>query len=229
MTRILSLLGSVIWLMPHSPLKVFCLRRLGHTVASTARLRPNLVLGCGVFIIGEDAVLSPFNVFRGVARVELGDGAFIGRFNQFTAAPAYQAFSARCGALIVGPEAIITNRHYFDASGRIELARRAAVGGIRSIFQSHEIDLVADETTVGVIRIGENAMLATGCLVLKDAQVPGYSIVAAGSTVTASEPGRELPAGLYAGSPARWRKDLPDCKWWHREGYFTPVRKVADI
>ncbi|QRY61674.1 hypothetical protein JVX90_14800 [Gordonia sp. PDNC005] len=224
-----TFISLVAWLLPHTPIKVWLLRRLGHTISDTARIGPNLVLGCGTFTVGAGSIVSPFNVFRSASRIEIGDGVFIGRLNQVTAAPAYQEFSDRCGVLVMGDESIITNRHYFDVSGRIELDRRAGIGGIRTVMQSHEIDIVANETTVGIVRIGENAMLATACLVLKDARVPAYSIVAAGSTVTAARPDEELPQGLYAGSPARWRKDLPDCSWWHRDGFFTPVREVRDL
>ena len=216
-------LSLAVWLLPPHPLKNRLLRLLGNDVPDGVRLGPNLVLGCGRFVLGEGATVSSFNIFRNLSRVELGPKSFIGGFNQFTAAPAYQRVYDWAGVLVLGELATITNRHYFDASGRIELRPYAGIGGIRSIFQSHEIDLVENRTTVGVVEIGENAMTATKVLVLKGARIPARSIVAAGSTVIAAREGEELKSGIYAGSPARWRKELPYCKWWDRDNYFTPV------
>ena len=216
-------LSLLVWLLPPHPIKNRLLRLLGNDLAADVRLGPTLVLGCGHFTVGDGAAISSFNLFRNLSRVELGPMTYIGGFNQFTAAPAYQKVHDWAGALVLGEQAVITNRHYFDASGRIELKPYAGIGGIRSIFQSHEIDLVENRTTVGVVEVGENAMTATKVLLLKGARIPAKSIVAAGSTVTAAREGDELKSGIYAGSPARWRKELPECKWWYRDNYFTPV------
>ncbi|WP_448221774.1 acyltransferase [Gordonia iterans] len=223
MKRPNKLLSLVCWLLPASNFKNRLLRMLGNKIGNGVRLGPNVVVGCGAFEVGDEAIVSSLNVFRNLARVELGTKTFIGGFNQFTAAPAYQLIHDWAGVLVLEEQAIITNRHYFDASGRIEMRRYSGIGGIRSIFQSHEIDLVENRTTVGTVELGERAMTATACLVLKGARIPGWSVVAAGSTVTAARGDDELKPGVYAGSPARWRKELPDCKWWHRDGYFTPV------
>lgn len=228
------LLGLLVWLLPACSAKNWVLRLLGHTVASTAWLAPNLVLGGGRFVIGEDCAIGPGNVFRNLARVEMAHGNYIGRFNQFTAAPAYQRFSDRAGTLVLEEQAAITNRHYFDVSGAIILERFSGVGGIDSIFQSHEIDIVTNATTVGTIVVGERAMTATRCVLLKNARVPGWSVLAAGSVVTAARgtPGQDSAAerpGLYAGVPATWRRELPHCEWWYRDSYFTPVREAGDL
>ncbi|WP_078113496.1 hypothetical protein [Gordonia sp. IITR100] len=219
-------LSLIVWLLPASKAKNAALRALGNTIGHDVSLAPNLVLGCGPFRIGDRGVIAPFNMFRQMARVELEKDNFIGRLNQFTSAPSYQKFSDRAGVLSMAEQAAVTNRHYFDCSGRIEMGPYSAVGGTRSLLQSHEIDIVEDRTTIGTITIGERSLTATACLILKNAAIPPYSLVAAGSVVTASTDSATGDAGLYAGAPARWRRDLPECKWWYRSSYMTPVREV---
>lgn len=219
----------IIWLAPPSNIKNKLLRLLGNTIGDGVVIGPNLVVDCGPFSIGDGSIISPFNIFRRMARVELGPKCFMGRMNQITAAKSYQKFSDRAGVLSLAEQAGITNRHYLDCSGRIELEPWSAVGGIRSILQSHEIDIVNDETTVGVIVIGERSLTATACVLLKGARVPPFSLIAAGSLVRAARPDDVEKPGLYAGSPARWRREMPECKWWHRDSYATPVRGVKDL
>lgn len=222
-------LALVVWLLPPSGIKNAVLRLLGNTIGQNVVLGPNLVIACGPFVIGDDSIISSFNIFRRMARVELHKANFIGRMNQFTAAPSYQKFSDRAGVLVMAEQSAFTNRHYVDCSGRIELGEYSAVGGTRTILQSHEIDIVENRTTIGTIFIGERSLTSTSCLILKNARVPGWSVVAAGSVVTASGTAEEGKPGLYAGSPAKWRRELPECKWWYRENYMTPVREVTDF
>lgn len=222
-------LSLVVWLLPPSPFKNSLLRRLGNTIGDEVSLGPNLVIACGPFVIGDKTVISPFNIFRRMAKVEMEKANFIGRMNQFTAAPSYQKFSDRAGVMVMAEQSAFTNRHYVDCSGRIELGAYCAIGGTRSILQTHEIDIVEDRTTIGTITIGEQSLTSTSCLILKNARVPGWSVVAAGSVVTASGSGDEAKPGLYAGSPAKWRREMPECKWWYRDSYMTPVREVTDF
>lgn len=224
-----TLLSLVVWLLPHSSLKIRILRMLGHTIGERVTLAPNLVLGCGSFTIDDGAIIGPFNVFRNLARLSMKPDSAIGSWNQLTAAADYQQFSDRVGILSLGHLAAITNRHYLDCSGQIILHDRAGVGGIKSIFQSHEIDLEQNATTVGVIVVGVNAMTGTACTVLKDARLPDRSILGAGSLLTKSRAGAEMPEqSLYAGVPARAVRHIDDLTWWRRDNYFTPVHGVDD-
>lgn len=222
-------LSLLIWLLPPSAIKNAALRALGNTIGQEVTLAPNLVIACGAFVIGDKSVISPFNIFRRMGKVEMEGNNFIGRMNQFTAAPAYQKFSERAGVLDMAEHSAFTNRHYVDCSGRVELGAYCAIGGTRTIMQTHEIDIVENRTTIGTIVVGERSLTSTACLILKNARIPGFSVVAAGSVVTASGPADEGKPGLYAGSPAKWRREMPECKWWYREHYMTPVREVTDF
>jgi len=159
--------------------------------------------------------------------MRMGADALILNFNYFTAAKAYQKFSPHVGKLIVGDMAGITNRHYLDCSGQIVLRRNSGIGGMRSIFQSHEIDLVNNQSTVGRIVLEENSMTATHCLVLKDAVVPEKCVLAAGSVLTKTREVGE-PGGLYVGVPARRARELSGFAWWDRDNLVTPVTDFDD-
>lgn len=224
-----ALLSLIFWLLPSSSFKLRALRRLGNRIGAGVTLRPNLVLGCGPFSLGDRAVVDSFNIFRNLARVEMGPDSYIGSWNQFTAAPDYQRYSDRVGLLSMGAQAIITNRHYLDCSGQMVLRDRAGIGGIKSIFQSHEIDLAANKTTVGVITIGSNAMTGTACTVLKDAYLPDRSVLGAGSLLTKAPSGADLPEqALYAGVPAKFVRAVEGFTWWDRDNYYTPVEPFDD-
>lgn len=228
-TRPHPLLSLFVWLLPASSLKNRLLKALGNTIGPGVRVSPTLVAGCGPFTIGENTRFSAFNVFRGLRRVDVGRDAWIGTLNWFSAEPAYQEHHPEAGLLRMGDLCIITNRHHFDCSGRIILEPRGAIGGIKSIFQSHEIDLVADRTTVGTIRLGQNAMTGTACLVLKGAYLPDRSILAAGSLLAKANPDTPPESGLYVGRPARKVRELDYCAWWDRTSPFTPVTPFTEI
>ncbi|MCG5431641.1 hypothetical protein LV457_04960 [Mycobacterium sp. MYCO198283] len=225
-----ALLSLIVWLLPPSRFKIWALRRLGNTIGERVTLGPTLVLNCGPFEIGDDAVFYLFNTFRNLARVRLGRHAIIGSFNQLTAAPDYQRFSPWVGWLILEEHAALTNRHYVDCSGQVILHPYATIGGIKSIVQSHEIDLVDNKTTLGRVVLGAYAMSGTAVILLKDAYLPERSVLAAGSVVLKRREGAELPTStLYGGVPAKPLRPVPDdFAWYHRENHVTPATAFDD-
>lgn len=222
-------LSLILWLLPNSGFKRWALRGLGNDIAGDAVIEPQLVLGCGPFSIGGGAIIERFNIFRNLARVQMGDHTLIGSWNQFTAAPEYQRFSDRVGLLWMKERSFVTNRHYLDCSGQVLLGPYAAIAGIKSVIQTHELDVSLNETTVGRVVFGENALSTTACIMLKDSYLPDRSMLAAGSVmVKAKEGGAPLKPGLYGGTPARFIKELNDFAWWHRDSYHTEVTPFDD-
>lgn len=222
-------LSLLIWLLPPSRFKNAALRWLGNRIGADVTIGPTLVLSCGRFSVDDGARIAPFNVFRQLATVKVGKKCFIGSWNQITAARDYQNFSDRVGMLLMEEQAAITNRHYLDCSGQVILHAYSGIGGIKSIFQSHEIDLAQNKTTVGRVVIGERAMTGTAVIMLKDSHLPDRSVLAAGSIVVKSKPGIELPTDrLYGGVPAKPIRPVEDAAWWHRESYLTPVTPFDD-
>jgi hypothetical protein len=160
------------WLLPNSSLKTWTLRKLGNDISDGAIIGPNLVIGCGRFRVGEGTVIEPFNLFKGLSRVNLGSRARIGRYNQISAAPEYQRLSDRVGAFVMHDISLLTHRHYIDCSGQVIIGYHAVIAGIRTIVQSHEFDLEQSVATVGRVMVGEYAQTGTRCLLLKDSVVP---------------------------------------------------------
>jgi hypothetical protein len=222
-------LSLIVWLLPGSSVKNSLLRLLGNRIGSDARLGPALVLGCGQFVIGDGVLMGSFNIFRRLTFVDLSPRSRIGGFNQFTAAADYQRFSPLVGQLIMGESAIITNRHYLDCSGQVILEPYAGMGGIRSIIQSHEIDLAINETSPGRVILGVGAMSGTACVMLKGAYLPEHSVLAAGALLNKSKPGADMPThALYGGVPARFLREIKDFTWWDRTVTDTDATPFDD-
>lgn len=221
-------LSLIAWLLPSSSFKRWGLRRLGNTIASDAVIGPNLVLGCGPFTIGAETIVDPFNLFKGLSRVELGKRVRIGRYNQISASPEYQKYSRKVGVLVMRDVTLLTNRHYLDCSGQIIIEYHAAVGGMRTIMMSHEYDTLESSSTVGRVRVGEFAMTGACCIFLKNSYVPPYSVLAAG-TIVVKRPADEKPrAGLYGGVPAKFIRELPELGWWKDDDVVRPVKPFND-
>jgi acetyltransferase-like isoleucine patch superfamily enzyme len=222
-------LSLIMWLLPSCGFKRWALRGLGNSIADNAIIGPILVLGCGKFSLGGGSIIAGFNIFKSLAHVQLDSKNFIGSWNQFTAAADFQNYSDRVGMLWMKEQSFVGNRHYIDCSGQVILGPYAAVGGIKSIIQSHELDLAVNETTIGRVVFGEKAVSSTACVMLKDSYLPERSMLAAGSVMVKAKEGRELPkSGLYAGAPARYVKEIKDFAWWDRDFYYTPVTAFDD-
>ena len=67
---------------------------------------------------------------------------------------------------------------------------------------------IAHNVTLHGCRIGHRCLIGMGAIIMDGAEVADDAMVAAGSLVT---PGTQIPSGtLYAGSPARYKRDLKD-------------------
>ncbi|MDT5211076.1 MAG: hypothetical protein QOF67_3491 [Mycobacterium sp.] len=216
------------WLLPNSRIKTWILRRLGNEIGNEVVLGPCFVVNCGRFVIADKAVIFPRNAFKNLAMVKLGYGALIGQLNQFTAAPEYQQYSDRAGCLLMGEQSAFTNRHYVDCSGQVILRPYGVVGGVRSIVQTHQIDLKGNKTTVGKVVIDENAISLTACVLLKDSYLPPRSVLGAHSLLMKPSPDDELKSGLYAGNPAKFVHEIDEFTWWGRETWLTGVVDCDD-
>jgi acetyltransferase-like isoleucine patch superfamily enzyme len=216
------------WLLPTSSVKTWALRKLGNDISDDAIIGPNLVIGCGWFRVGEGTVIEPFNLFKGLARVNLGSRARIGRYNQISAAPEYQRFSDKVGAFVMHDISLLTNRHYIDCSGQVVIGYHAVIAGIRTIVQSHEFDLEQSVATVGRVMVGEYAQTGTRCLLLKNSVVPPYSVLAAGTVLAKQRDGAEMKPGLYGGTPAKFIRELQYGAWYHSDHFHIHPLKPFD-
>lgn len=218
-----SLVLAAVWLWFPCTLKNRVLNLFGNRIDRSATLCPCLVWSCGTFDIARGAAIMPGNVFHHMNRVEMGNRSFIGRLNRIHAQPHYQCLDDRAGILMMGEAAGITNRHSLDCSGRVELRHRSAVGGFRSIISSHDLDIRTNRMRVSTVVLGAYSLTGTRCTVLPGSRIPEKSVVGMGSLVTPALDGNTHRSGVFAGSPARWRRELPDCAWWHRDADHTEI------
>lgn len=201
------MLEMLCWLLlPPSSFKNRALRLFGHSIAGTARIGPTIVLNIGRFEVGEGVRFGLFNVVRGLSLVRFEDYSAMESWNWISAHPAYQQVDSKAGTFFVGYGAKLGSRHYADCSGTIVLREYAAVGGNRCLLQTHEPDFVHRRQTVGRVTVGHHSMVGSRAVMLKDSHLPDQSILAANSTMTQrSTP--EAKRGLYAGSPASWKRE----------------------
>ncbi|WP_299576191.1 hypothetical protein [uncultured Williamsia sp.] len=222
MTAVLGALRVIVWLLPPGPFKNALLRLLGDSVGSGVRLGPNLVLGHVRFVLADGASIGSLNVFRALREVRLDEDAYIGNLNQITAVPDYRAHDPAFGLLHLSPGAGMTNRHYVDCSGRFMVGTFSMIAGVRSVFQTHELDLVDNRARAGDIVVGDRCFTATGVQMLQNSYLPDRSLLASGSTRTRTAAG-DPPGQLYAGTPARACKDISGWAWFDRDVVHTPV------
>jgi acetyltransferase-like isoleucine patch superfamily enzyme len=210
---------TICWLLPPSQLKNNLLRRFGHHVATTARVGPTIVLGVKRFEIGSDVAISPGNVFKNLSLVRLDNKVLVGSWNWITAAPAFQLIDPQAGTLILEEGAAITSRHYLDATGTIVMGPYARIGGGRAYIQTHEPDFENFRVAAGRIEIGHHSLVGSCAVMLKGARLPDQSILGANSTMLAgADDGQKR--GLYAGSPARWRRETTG-EWFVSTTHFA--------
>jgi acetyltransferase-like isoleucine patch superfamily enzyme len=219
-------LELLVWLLPSSALKNKVLRMFGHDISPAARIGPVLAVNVERAVIGRGTTIAGLNIFRNLRLLRMGDGATMGSFNMISAHPAYQALHPDVGSLVMGDGAIITSRHNVDCSGIVQIGDMSGIAGQRTTILSHEIDIMLNVQSAGLVNIGERSVVLTNCLVLKGAILPPHSLLIANSTLSRS---RELsPApGIYGGSPAQFiRSNPPDDESWfeRKESATTKLR-----
>lgn len=157
------------------------------------------------------------NTVRGLSNLWLDDYAVIESWNWISAHPVYQGVDPDSGTLFVGVRGKLGSRNYIDCSGTVVVRSFGTVGGQRCLLHTHEPDFENDRQTVGRITVGRHAYVGSGAVLLKDAFLPDKSILAANSTMTAKSSADEKP-GLYAGSPATWKRPTSGA-WFERTSY----------
>jgi acetyltransferase-like isoleucine patch superfamily enzyme len=206
------------WLLRRWLLRVFC----GYSFAAGARVGRSL-LGCTALRMDEGAHIGHFNVVKGM-RVEMAEHASIGAFNWISALPPgtglhFAQEPARDPALLLGRHAALTARHYVDCCNRIEIGEFATIAGARSQILTHAIDFRLNRQASAPVRIGRYCFVGTACVVLKGADLPDCSVLAAGSTLARAY---EETFTLYSGVPAQPVKALDrDAGYFRRESGYV--------
>lgn len=213
--------------LPASKVKNWALTRAGHDVHPTASIGPNLIWG-SLIVVGQGARIGSFNVLRGLVHVRIGQFAEVGQWNWLSAAPFLVASSQAptAGTLSLGEHSSLTSRHYLDASGGITIGRFATVAGVRSVFMTHGINVADNVLDTAPIEIGEYAMIGSSTNFVLGSRVPDHSIVAMGSVVVGT---LTETFALYAGAPAKFKKNLEPGRYSQRSIGMVPTRNEHEL
>lgn len=190
-------------------------------VHPTARVGRSVLLANRV-ILGPGSTIGPFNYFKNLEEIRLGEGASIASRNLVTGWPlgseVFRHSPRRDPSLILGKYAVITINHDIDCSDRVELGDYASFAGFKSTILTHSLDLVRDRYVTGPVTIGERSAVMSGCTLLSGTGVPPRSIVSAGSVIN-TKLTQELT--FYRGNPAEPVRSLPErLKFFHRTGHM---------
>lgn len=207
------------WILGRWLFRVFC----GYSFGENARIGRSLI-GCTSLRMGASARIGHFNVIKG-ARVVLGECATIGDFNWISGLPpgTHKHFLEETGrdpALVMERHAALTARHYVDCSNRVDIGEFATVAGARTQILTHAIDFTRNRQVSAPVRIGRYCFVGTACVVLKGAELPDCSVLAAGSSLARAYADTFT---LYSGVPAQPVKELD-----RNAEYFRRVRGYVD-
>jgi hypothetical protein len=217
---LISLLSLLLpWALRRRLLNLAC----GYSIAAGARIGFSLV-ACSQLLMEAGARIGHFNVIKG-ARLEMREKATIGDFNWIAGLPPgsarhFASESGRDPALCLGRHAALTSRHFLDCSNCIDIGEFSTIAGARSQILTHAIDLRNGVQASAPVSIGRYCFVGTGCVVLKGARLPEYSVLAAGSSLARAY---EEAFTLYSGVPATPVKLLP-----RESAYFSRVRGFVD-
>ncbi|HEY6123394.1 MAG TPA: hypothetical protein VIV63_01990 [Steroidobacteraceae bacterium] len=219
-----ALIVSAIAMVMPSRIRRWLLRVLcGYSFGEGARIGCSLI-GCTSLQMGPSARIGHFNIVKGV-RVDLAECATVGDFNWISGLGAgdtkhFTEETGRDPAFVMGRHAAITSRHYIDCSNRVDIGEFATVGGARSQILTHAIDFKRNRQVSAPVRIGRYAFVGTSCVVLKGAQLPDCSVLAAGSSLARAY---DDTFTLYSGVPATPVKALDrDSEYFRRvRGYVA--------
>lgn len=168
-------------------------------------------------VMGPYSSILALTVVRNLDSLHLGSHSNIGRLNWIYGYPregsSYKADVGRISSLLIGDHVGISHRHILDCTNAITIGSFSQVGGYRTQFLTHSIDLSANMQRSHPITIGRYCFLGTSVVVLGGSQLPDFSVLGAGSMLRSKY---EETYMLYSGVPARPAKAL--CREY---SYFT--------
>ena len=191
-------------------------------------IHPTSYIGlCWIFprrlIMEENSRIGHLTVCKDIDLLHLGAHAIVGQLNWITGFPSgrsrhYAHQSERRPELIVEKHAGISSRHLIDCTARVRIGAFATIGGFRSQFITHSIDLQLSRQSAQPIDIGEYCFVGTNCVLLGGSTLPHHSVLGAQSLLNKR---CDEPYCLYGGVPAKPIKVLSqDMEYFRRiEGF----------
>lgn len=213
------LLFTFPWLIRRKLLSFF----FGYEICQSAKIGFSIILASKIEM-HENAYIGHLNYIGKIDKLVLGRKAFIGSLNWITGLdvnnPRFFSYNPeRKCELKLEDDSSITSRHILDCNGGIYIGSFSIIAGYRSQFLSHSIDVKISRQTVDPIIIGKRCFVSTGCIILKGAVLPDYSVLGAGAVLTKKF---KDSYSLYAGVPAVKKQtfDKVDYLYFNREKSF---------
>jgi acetyltransferase-like isoleucine patch superfamily enzyme len=169
-----------------------CRLREGAVLASSARIR-NIFGDANRIQVGPHShILGELLTFAHGGEVQIGSWCYVGEGSRIWSA----------SSIIIGDRVLISHSANIFDSLTHPLSARARHEQIRQIFKTgHPRDISLDESPV---RIGNDAWIGAGAMVLRGVTIGEGGIVAAGAVVT-----KDVPAfSIVAGNPAVVIKEM---------------------
>lgn len=210
--------------MPWIIRKVIYVHVFKYSIGKGAKIGKSIILADKVTMKPFSEIKS-FNYFNDIDHLYMGEFSKIGNRNWFTGLSTKYSYNysisiGRKCFFKLGDHSVVTNFHFFDCSGGIEVGEYTAIGGINSVFYTHEINIPINRQTAAPISIGKYCIVSTSCKLVPNTKLPDYSVLGAGAVLTKRF---SDPYGVFGGIPAKRVKDFDqDCKFFTREtGYVN--------
>jgi acetyltransferase-like isoleucine patch superfamily enzyme len=170
------------------------------------------------------ATIDHFTVAIHLDCIEMGEKSTIGRSNWISGFPTntnsrhFAHDTQRKSELILGNNSAITKHHHIDCTNAIHIGDYVTIAGYQSQLLTHSIDIYEGRQDSHPITIGDYCFVSTGVKILGGAELPAYSVLAAGGVLNKAYCEEW---SLYGGVPAKKIKDIPrDAKYFaRREGF----------
>jgi len=196
----------------------------GFSIAPNARIGFSIVLPKHL-TMASGSKIGHLNVIKSLDVLELGSQSKIGNLNWITGTSLaskkhFEDEPGRESRLVLGAHASMTARHFIDCANLVSIGGFSTIAGANSQILTHGIDLVTNRQRSAPVMIGSFCMVGTGCVILKGAKLPDFSVLAANSTLHRAY---DQSHTIYSGVPAVAVKLLPeDAAYFHRETGAVP-------
>lgn len=163
-------------------------------------------------VLEDEAKIGHLNFINAIDYFEMGEDSMLGRQNWITGrsttdSNSYLNSPNRKCEMIVGKKTRITDHHHFDCNGGIYIGDFTTVAGLDTQILTHGVDVYNSQQKANAVQIGDYCFVGTKSIILMGGKLPSFSILGAGALLNKSH---HEEYGLYAGSPARKLKELPE-------------------
>lgn len=213
----IRLVGQILLMILPWALRRRALNRLfGYQIAPSAKIGLSIVAPEDL-VMDDGSYIGHLNVIVKLQLLKVGKSSSIGALNYITAMPRsnsqfFREDLERKPALLMGDYSAITKVHYIDCTDTVILGEFSTFAGLGSQILTHAVEFSAPRQRAQPVSIGRYCFVGTKSVFLPGAQLPDYSILAAGSVL--HKPMVDCYR-LYGGTPARELKELD-----RQLGYF---------